>query len=107
MDHLLIYQIRPDNRVQAPALWSFESSVGGFNNSKLKLMNFTENPLAFTSWAPFGYDWKLVDLPTTETDASDNFPPMQCGRIDFDVKIKGLEGVRKNSLGLSEIYMQC
>ncbi|EDR00725.1 uncharacterized protein LACBIDRAFT_313184 [Laccaria bicolor S238N-H82] len=85
--YLSIHDIRSDNRV-GPALWSFESRVDGvFNMSDLELIKTTKSPLAITFRVWFRDHWKLFD--TTQTDASDNFIPIESGRIDFDSKIKG------------------
>ena len=50
--------------------------------------------------------WKLFDISTTGTNASDNFPLIESGRIDHDLKPKERELVDNNDLGLSEIFMQ-
>ncbi|EDR00659.1 uncharacterized protein LACBIDRAFT_333990 [Laccaria bicolor S238N-H82] len=81
------YEIRSDNRI-GPALWS---SNGDWNNFDQCEAISTENPLAITFWARFGKHWKLFDISTTETDASDNFPLIESGRIDFDLQIKELK----------------
>ena len=106
--HLSIHKIRSDNRVD-PALWSFGSSVDrDFDIFGLELTGFTENPLAITFWARFGYYWTLFETSTTKIDASDTFPLIESGRIDFDSKIRELKLVDENiRLGLSEIIMQC
>ena len=98
--HLSIHEIRSDNCV-GPALWSFDGSVDGhFNIYYLELIKSTEIAFGITWGERFEDHWKLFDISTTETDASDNFPLIESGRIDFDLKIRG------NSLGLSEIFMQ-
>ena len=105
--HLSIHEICSDSRVGS-ALWSFNSFVNGhFNSFDLELMKFTENPLAITFCARIDHHWKLFNVSTTEIDASDNFRLIESRRIDFDLKIKKLKWVRQNSLGLSEIVMQC
>jgi hypothetical protein len=49
--------------------------------------------------------WKLFDISTTGTDASDNFPLIESGRIDVGLKLKK-SWVGENSLGMFEIFMQ-
>ena len=106
--HLSIYETHSDSRV-GPALWSFNSSVDCNHryDFDLELKKSTENPLAITFWDQFDDHWELFDIPTTTApDISDNFP-LIARRIDFDLKIKELKWVRKNSLGWSKIFMQC
>ena len=62
-------------------------------------MKSTKNTLGFTWGERFDDQWKLFDISTTETGASDKFPLIESGRIDFDLKIHG------NSLGLSKIFI--
>jgi len=50
--------------------------------------------------------WKLFDISTTDTDALDDFPLIESGRIDFELKLNLSLRARKNSPGLSEIFMQ-
>jgi len=101
--HLSIHEICSDNRV-GPVLWSFNGSVDGhFNLSHLMLS--TENALGITFGVQFIDHRKLFDISTTETDASDNFPLIESGRIDFDLKLKSKWG-SNDSLGLSEIFLQ-
>ena len=105
--HLSIHEICPDNRI-GPVLWSFNRTVAcDQNNFELELIKFTENPLAITLWARFDDHWKSFDISTTETDASDNFPLIESGRMDFDLDFEQLKWVRENSLGLSENFIQC
>ena len=118
--HLSIHEIHSDSRV-GPALWSFNSSIGrvlwsfnggvdgdSWNTFDLELIKSTENPLAITFWGRFGGDWKLLDISTTETDASDKFPLIESRRIGLDLKIKEVKLVGENICpGLSEIFMQC
>ena len=106
--HLSIHEIRSNSRV-GPALWSFNSSVDcDFNIVDFELIKSTENPLAITFWARFGYHWNLFDVSTTETGALDNFPLIESGKMDFDLKIKELKFLDENRyLGLSKIFMQC
>ncbi|EDR04825.1 uncharacterized protein LACBIDRAFT_304117 [Laccaria bicolor S238N-H82] len=87
--HLSIHEIRSDHRV-GPALWSFNGSVRGrFDIRHLKLIKSTENELGITFWVRFDDHWKLFDISTTvETDASNNLPLIESGRIDFDLKLK-------------------
>ena len=86
--HLSIHEIRSDRRVGL-ALWYFNGSVDGpLKNLDLELMKSTENALGITFWAKFDDHWKLFDISTTETDASNNFPLIESGRIDFDLKFK-------------------
>ncbi|EDR00719.1 uncharacterized protein LACBIDRAFT_333976 [Laccaria bicolor S238N-H82] len=82
-----------------PAVWSFNSTCpGDIYHFDLEVINFTENPLAITFWARFSDEWKLFDVSTTETDASDKFPLIEPGRIDFDLKVEWLKWARENSL---------
>ena len=102
--HLSIHEIRSDSRVGL-ALWSFNSSVDtdDWNSFDLELIKSTENPLAITFWARLDdWHWKLFDISTTEADASDNFPLIESGRMNFDLKIRELAWVPYKSLGLSE-----
>ncbi|KIJ90595.1 hypothetical protein K443DRAFT_686667 [Laccaria amethystina LaAM-08-1] len=92
--HLSIHEIRSDNRV-GPTLWSFDGDV----HSRFDLYNFvpiksTENALGITFGEQFNDHWKMFDICTTDTDASDNFPLIESGRIDFGLKFKS------ESLGL-------
>ena len=90
-----------DNRV-GPALWSFSGDVNGqFNIFDLELIKSTENALGITFGMRFDDHWKLFDI-STEIDTSDNFPLIESGRMDFDLKLKS-KSMRNNSLGLSEI----
>ena len=101
--HLSIHKIRSDRRV-GPALWSFNGGVAShFDIDDLVPMNYTENALGITFGVWFDDHWKLFDISTT--DASDNFPLIESGRIDFDIKLYS-ERKRFSSLGLSEIFMQ-
>jgi len=103
--HLSIHEIRSDIRV-GPTLWSFNGSVDGrFNILHLGLIKSTENALGITFGVRFDDHWKLFSISTTDTDASDNFPLIASGKIDFDIKLK-LEWMRENCPGLSEIHMQ-
>ena len=101
--YLSIHEIRSDHRV-GPALWSFNSGVAlHFDIDDLVPINYTENALGITFGLRFDDHWKLFDISTT--DASDNFPLIESGRIDFDIKLyPGWE--RKSSLGLFETFMQ-
>ena len=102
--HLSIHEIRSDNRV-GPALWSFNSSVNcDFNTFDFELIESTENPLFGVQFCDH---WELFDISTTETNASDNFPLIECGSINFDAKIKGLKWMGEKNLGLCKIFMQC
>ena len=85
--HLSIYEIRSaDNRVGS-ALWSSDSSNDGhFNIFDLKLIKSTENTLGITVAARCGDHWKLFDISTTETDASNNSPLIETGKIGFDLR---------------------
>ena len=101
--HLSIHEIRSDRRV-GPALWSFNGGVAShFNFHDLVPINYTENALGITFGVRFYDHWKLFDISTT--DASDNFPLIESGRIDFDKKLY-YEWERTSSLGLSETFMQ-
>ena len=101
--HLSIHEIRSDHRV-GPALWSFNGEVDShFDIDDLVPINYTENALGITFGVRFDDHWKLFDISTT--DASDNFPLIESGRIDFDIKLYS-RWERRSSLGLSEIFMQ-
>ena len=100
--HLSIHEIHPDYRV-GPALWSFNGGIDGhLDNLDLELIKSTENALGITFGARFDDHWKLFDISTTETDASDKFPLIELGRIDFDLTFK-LENLTP---GLSKFFMQ-
>ena len=62
-------------------------------------MKSTEKPLGIAFGVRFIDHWKLYDISTTETDASDNFPLIECGRIDYDLKLNSK--LKHESLGLS------
>ena len=101
--HLSIHEICSDHRV-GPALWSFNGGVAShFHIDDLVLINYTENALGITFGVRFDDHWKLFDISTT--DASNNFPLIESGRIDFDKKLCS-KWERKSSLCLSEIFMQ-
>ena len=101
--HLLIHEIRSDHRV-GPALWSFNGGVAShFDIDDLVPINYTENAFGITFGLRFNDHWKLFDISTT--DASNNFPLIESGRIDFDIKLYS-KWERRSSLGLSEIFMQ-
>ena len=101
--HLSIHEICSDHRV-GPALWSFNGGVAShFHIDDLVPINYTENALGITFGLRFDDHWKLFDISTT--DASDNFPLIESGRIDFDIKLYS-EWKHFNSLGLSETFMQ-
>ena len=115
--HLSIREIRSNNRVGL-ALWSF-TSLGGptlwfirsfvrgrLHSSKLELKKSTENALGIILEAQFDDHWKLFNISpssTTETDALNNFPLIESGRIDYVPKPKENS---EDRLGLSEILMQ-
>ena len=102
--HLSIHEIRSDTRV-GPALWSFSNGVDRCSDiSHLELIR-SENPLGITFGRRFDDHWKLFDISTTDPDASDNFPLIESGRMDFDLKLKSQWGPN-DSLGLFEILMQ-
>ena len=101
--HLSIHEICSNHRV-GPALWSFNGGVAShFDIDGLVPINYTENALGITFGVRFVDHWKLFDISTT--DASDDFPLIESGRIDFDEKLYS-KWERKSSLGLSEIFMQ-
>ena len=88
-----------DNRVGL-ALWSFNGDVNGhFNICDLELIKSTENALGITFGMQFDDHWKLFDI-STEIDTLDNFPLIESGRMDFDLKLKS-KSMHNNSLGLS------
>ncbi|KIJ97177.1 hypothetical protein K443DRAFT_681735 [Laccaria amethystina LaAM-08-1] len=85
--HLSIHEIRSDNRV-GPALWSFNGSTyGHINLFHLRLIKTTANALGITFGLRLIDHWKLFDIFTTETDASDKFPLIESGRIDYNLKL--------------------
>jgi hypothetical protein len=102
--HLSIHEIRSDYRV-GPALWSFNGSVDGhnFDIDDLVPIKSTENALGITFGVQFDHHWELFDIPTTDTDVSDNFPLIESGRIDFDLKFK-LKW--RDDPGLSKDFLQ-
>ena len=104
--HLSIHEICSDRRV-GPALWSFNGSTHGhFDIHDVELIKSTENALGITFWALSDDHWKLFDLSTTETDTLNNFPLIESGKIDFDLK-SGLKSPDDDeSLGLSKNFMQ-
>ena len=70
-------------------------------------MKSTENALGITFWARFDDHWKLFDLSTTETDTLDNFPLIESGRINFDLKFKLKKWPHDDkSFGLSKFFIQ-
>ena len=83
--HLSIHEICADHRV-GPALWSFNGGVAShFYFGDLVPINYTENALGITFGLRFDDHWKLFNISTT--DASDNFPIIESGRIDFDLRL--------------------
>ena len=60
----------------------------------------TDNALGIAFGAECHNHWKLFDISTTGTDASDNFPLIESGRVDHDPMPKEWERVHKNHLGL-------
>ena len=101
--HLSIHEIRSDNRV-GPVLWSFYGSIDEyFNILGWELIKSTENLLGITVGRRFKDHWKLFDISTDDTDSSDNFPLIESGRIDFDLKLHS-GWVRKSSPGLSKFF---
>ena len=102
--YLSIHEIRSDHRV-GPALWSFNSGAAHhFDIDDLVPISYTENAMGITFGVQFTDHWKLFDISTTDTP--DNFPLIESGRIDFDIKRYSL-WVLLNSLGLSEISCSC
>ena len=101
--HLSIHKIRSDRRVD-PGLWSFYGS-GNYHLNIFKLMPIksTENELGITFGVRFIGYWKVFNI---STDASDNSPLIESGRINYGLKLKASEWVGvENSLGLSQIFM--
>ena len=83
--HLSIHEIRSDNRV-GRGLWSFNGSVDGhFDNDDSELIKSTENALGITFGVRFDDHFKLFNISTT--NASDKFPLIESGKIDFDLKL--------------------
>ena len=100
--HLLIHEIRSDNRV-GPVLWSFNGSVDGhFNTNDLELIKSAENALGITFGVQFDDHWKLFNISTTHTDTLDNFSLIESGRVDFNLELN-LKPERGSSFGLSQI----
>ena len=66
-------------------------------------MESTKNALGITVVDRFDDHWKLFDISTTNTDASDKFPLIESGRIDIDLKIKS----KWNKFGLFQNFMGC
>ena len=98
--HLSIHEIRSDHRV-GPALWSFNGTVDRhFDYCDWVPIKSTKNALGITFGVQFIDHWKLFNISTTDTDALNNFPLIELGRVDSDLKICG------TSLGLSKIVMQ-
>ncbi|EDR04733.1 uncharacterized protein LACBIDRAFT_330335 [Laccaria bicolor S238N-H82] len=101
--HLLsIYEIRSDNRI-GPILWSFNSSHvdAYFDIFGLELIKSTKNALGISFGKRFNDHWKLFDISTTGTDALDDFPLIESGRIDFDPKPKSKREFERNLTKLS------
>ncbi|EDR04730.1 uncharacterized protein LACBIDRAFT_330332 [Laccaria bicolor S238N-H82] len=95
--HLSIHEIRSDNRVGL-LMWVFNNSVDGhFDIDHWVPIKSTENALGITFWARYNDHWKLFDISTTETCASDDFPLIESGEIDFDLNLNS-KSVRKKSL---------
>ncbi|KIJ97192.1 hypothetical protein K443DRAFT_681748 [Laccaria amethystina LaAM-08-1] len=85
--HLSIHKIRSDHRV-GPALWSFNGSIDGHSDiDNLVPITSTENALGITFMVQFNGHWKLFDISTNGTDASNNIPLIESRRIDFDQKL--------------------
>ena len=102
--HLSIHEICYDNRV-GPVLWTFTGSVDGhFDIRDLVPTKSTDNALGVTLGVQFDDHWKLFDISTIDTNTLDNFPLIESGRIDFDLKLVS-KWDRKISLGLSEFFM--
>ena len=73
----------------------------------MELIKSTENALGIAFWARFDDHWKLFDISTAETDASNDFPLIESGRIDFDLKFKLNLKLHSNlSPSSSKIFMQ-
>ena len=105
--HLSIHEIRSDHCV-GPALWSSSSSIHRyFDIDDLVLIKSTKNALGITIGMPFHDYLKLFDISTTDTDASNNFPLIECGRIEFDLKLEAWSRYFSKNFGLSEIFMPC
>ena len=54
---------------------------------------------------PFDDHWELFDISTTETDALNNFPLIESGRIDFDLEFKS-RLMHNRNVGLYKIFRQ-
>ena len=103
--HLSIHEICSDHRV-GPAVWYFKGRGDGhFDIPGLEVMKSTENALGITFGARFHDHWKLFDISTTKTDASNKLPLIESGRLHFDLKFKSnVFGYSRP--GLSKIFMQ-
>ena len=67
------------------------------------LIKSTKNALGISIAAWLDEHWRLFDISTTKTDASNNFLLIESGRIDLHLKLKSEE----DNLGLSQNFMQC
>jgi len=107
--HLSTYEIHPDNCV-GPALWYFDGSVCGYFDlsQSLALVKSTENTLGIT-WVECSQDnhwyWKLFDISPTETGASNNFPLIESGRMDFEL-FRGTGSLNFHAAMLNRAYQQ-
>jgi len=98
--HLSIHEICSDNRV-GPTLWSFNNGVDDhFHISDVGVVKSTKNALGISIAAWLDEHWRLFDISTTKTDASNNFPLIESGRIDLHLKLGSEDGLSQN-------FMQC
>ena len=87
-------------------MWYFKGRGDGhFDIPGLEVMKSTENALGITFGAPFHDHWKLFDISTTKTDASNKLPLIESGRLHFDLKFKS-KVFGYSRPGLSKIFMQ-
>ena len=68
------------------------------------LIKSTDNALGVAFGVQFDDDWKLFDISTIGTHTLDDFPLIESGRIDFDLKLVS-KWDHKISLGLSKFFM--
>jgi len=99
--HLSIHEICSDNCI-GPTLWSFNDDVDD-HFQIFGVIKSTKNALGITIAVWLDEHWKLFDISTTETDALNNFPLIESGRVDFHLKLK----LEDDNLGLSQNFMQC
>jgi len=98
--HLSIHEICSDNCV-GPTLWSFNGGVDDHFHISDLVIKSTKNALGISIVAWLDEHWRLFDISTTKTDALNNFPLIESGRIDFHLKLKSED----DNLSLSQNFM--